>query len=51
MMNGVEYLQKKLKEKEKIISEMKLNNSVIDIQKQSYLTKMQEQEVSHIHRV
>jgi hypothetical protein len=46
-MNGVEYLQKKLKEKEKIISEMKVNQSVIDLQKNSYLTKLQEQEVDH----
>lgn len=50
-MNGVEYLQKKLKEKEKIISDMKYNTSVIDLQKQSYLTKMHEQEVSHNNRV
>lgn len=40
-MNGVEYLQKKLKEKERIISEMKLNTSVFDLQKNSYQTRLQ----------
>lgn len=46
-MNGVEYLQKKLKEKEKMISEMKYNNSVNEFQKQSVMVKLQEQESDH----
>ncbi len=51
VMNGVEYLQKKLKEKEKLISEMKYNNSVNEFQKQSIMVKLQEQESSHGVRV
>jgi hypothetical protein len=33
MMNGVEYLQKRLKEKEKQLKDIKSNISVIEIEK------------------
>ena len=50
MMNGVEYLQKKLREKEKIISELKMNTNInineFDVEK-SYVSKIQEKEASH----
>jgi hypothetical protein len=35
MMNGVEYLQRRLKEKDKIISDLKSNHSINEINKQS----------------
>ncbi len=37
MMNGVEYLQKRLKEKDKIISDLKYNNSMNDLNRQSVI--------------
>lgn len=51
MMNGVEYLQKKLRQKEKIISEMKYNNSVHEFERQSIVIKLKEQESNHNARV
>jgi hypothetical protein len=37
MMNGVEYLQRRLKEKDRIISDMKSNHSINDLNKQSVI--------------
>jgi hypothetical protein len=50
-MNGVEYLQRKLKEKERIISDMKYNTSMSEFQKQSVVEKLKEQENHHANRI
>lgn len=50
-MNGVEYLQKRLKEKDKIISEMRSNNSVNEVNWQSAIEKQRENEQTYINKI
>ena len=51
MMNGVEYLQKRLKEKDKIISEMRSNNSLNEVNWQSAIEKQRENEQTYINKI
>lgn len=50
-MNGVEYLQRRLKEKEKIIKDMKVSNSVYDGQKQSVVDKLKQHERDNLEKI
>lgn len=51
MMNGVEYLQKRLKEKDKIISEMRSNNSINEVNWQSAIEEQKENEHTYINKI
>jgi len=50
-MNGVEYLQKKLKEKDKIIKDMRNNGSVHEVQKHSVVEKLKQQERDNLEKI
>lgn len=47
----MEYLQKRLKEKDKIISEMRSNNSVNEVNWQSAIEKQRENEQTYINKI